>query len=116
MNEQDQEYMMRVFESSAMRNSRVAIILNQDDLNSLRLLREQHDVFSILSLKELTSALIASEVSPLRVLDIRHLPLEDSKIFAECLSGATGAKESVYVLTPEQFANFQEVNFDIVLR
>jgi len=116
MNEEDQEYMMGVFESSAMRNARVAIILNQDDLNSLRLLRAQHDVYSISSLKELASAPVASAASALRVFDIRHLPLEDSKIFAECLSGATGAKESVYVLTPEQFVNFQEVIFDIVLR
>jgi|GEM_PF-6725295 len=116
MNEQDQEYMIGVFESSAMRDALVAVILAQDDTQSLRRLREHHDVFTICTLKELTGAWVASAESALRVIDIRHLPLEDSKIFAECLSSTTTAKDTAYVLTPEQFANFNEVIFHIVLR
>jgi hypothetical protein len=81
---------------------------------ALQAIREAVPTFCVASLSELRFALHQQEPGQVIALDIRDVSLEDVAILGPCLAEAQASRGLVYILSEEQFALFENVQFDFV--
>lgn len=120
-----------VAESGSVNRLERAALITRDSrvCFTVAALRGMVPTFAVESLAELRAALSvcfeerweAQQSEPkgsstkLFALDITRIPLADTALLGQSLSGAT-ALGAVYVVTPEQFELFEEGTFDFVIR